>query len=73
MTSVLKKGQKEDPVYHGSLSLILVPKEFVKQIIFRPIMQYVQDKQVFGSSQHRFMTGRSYLTHLISFHDSWPT
>ena len=66
--STYKKGQ-EDLGNYRPVSLTLVPGKVVEQIILSDMKQDVQDNQVTRPSQHGFMTGRSWLTNLISFYD----
>jgi len=66
---VYRKGQKEDPGNYRPVSLTLVPREVMEQIILSAIMRHIQDNQVIRPSHHGFVKGRSCLTNLISFYD----
>jgi len=72
VTSIYKKGCKEDPGNYRPVSVTSVPGEDLEQIILSEITQHVGGTQETRPSQHRFMKGRSCLTNLISFYD-WVT
>ncbi|PKU49671.1 rna-directed dna polymerase from mobile element jockey-like [Limosa lapponica baueri] len=69
VTSIYKKGWKEDPGNYKPVSLTSVPGKVMEQIILSAIMQRMKDTQVIRPSQHGFMRGRSCLTNLTSFYD----
>ncbi|KAK4820577.1 hypothetical protein QYF61_001817 [Mycteria americana] len=69
VSPMYKKGQKEDPGNYRPVSLTLVLRKVMEQIVLSAITQHVQDTQVIRPSQHGFMKGRSCLTNLISFYD----
>ncbi|KAK4817636.1 hypothetical protein QYF61_021782 [Mycteria americana] len=70
VTPIYKKGHKEDPGNCRPVSLTLVLKKVMEQIISSAaIMQHVQDNQVIRPSQHVFMKDMLCLTKLISFYD----
>ncbi|TRZ07038.1 hypothetical protein HGM15179_020067, partial [Zosterops borbonicus] len=69
VTSVHKRGGKEDPSNYRPVSLTSVPGKIMDQFILSVIMQHLQDGQGLRPSQHGFRRGRSCLTNLISFYD----
>jgi len=69
VTPIYKKGQKEDPGNYRPVSLTSVPGKIMEQFILSALTGHVKDNQGIRPSQHGFMTGRSCLTNLISFHD----
>ncbi|KAK4810207.1 hypothetical protein QYF61_011801 [Mycteria americana] len=69
VTPNYKKGRKEDSGNDRSVSLTLVPRKLMEQIILTAITRHVQDNQVIRPSQHGFRKGSSCLTNLISFYD----
>ena len=69
MTSTYKKDRKEDLENYSPVSLTLVPRNVVEQVILSEITWHVWDNWGIGPSQHEFMKDRSCLTNLISFYD----
>ncbi|PKU31106.1 rna-directed dna polymerase from mobile element jockey-like [Limosa lapponica baueri] len=69
VTPIHKKGQKDDPRKSRPVSLTSVPGKVMEQIILSAIMRHMTDTQAIRPSQHRFMSGRSCFTNLISFCD----
>jgi len=69
VTSIYKKGWKEDPRNYRPVSLILVPEKITEQFILSAATGHMKDNQGIRPSQHEFMKGRSCLTNLISFYD----
>ena len=67
--AIFKKGWKDDPGSYRPISLTLVPRKFMEQIISGAIMDQLKVNQGIRPSQHGFMNGRSCLTNLISFYD----
>jgi len=59
VTSIYKKGWKEDPRNYMPVSLTLVPGKIMEQIILSALTGH--------GNQHGFIKGRSCLTNLISF------
>jgi len=69
VTSIYKKGQKEDPGNYRPVSLTSVPGKIMERFILSALRGHVRDNQGIRPSQHGFMKGRSCLTNLISFCD----
>ncbi|RMC10397.1 hypothetical protein DUI87_13201 [Hirundo rustica rustica] len=69
VTSIHKKGGREDPSNYRPVSLTSVPANIMVQFILCLITQNLQDGQGLRLSQHGFRRGRSCLTNLISFYD----
>ncbi|KAK4816876.1 LOW QUALITY PROTEIN: hypothetical protein QYF61_024518 [Mycteria americana] len=67
VTTIFKKGRKEDPGNYRPVSLTSVPGKLMEQIILSAITQHLEDNQGIKPSQHGFRKGRSCLTNLISF------
>ena len=65
MTPIYKRGHKEDPGNHRSISLTLVSGKVTELIILREITRHVQDNQEIRPSQHEFMNDMSCFTNLI--------
>ena len=69
MTSIYKKGQKEDPENYRPVILTSVPGKITEQFILSALTGHVKDNQKIRPSKHLFMKGRSCLTNLISLYD----
>ncbi|GAB0206903.1 mitochondrial enolase superfamily member 1 [Grus japonensis] len=69
VTSIYKKGWKEDPGNYRPVSLTSVLGKIMEPFILSVLTKHVQDNQGIRPSQHGFMKGRSCLTNLISFYD----
>ncbi|KAK4828802.1 hypothetical protein QYF61_000859 [Mycteria americana] len=69
VTTIYKKGRKEDPGNYKPVSLTLVPGKLMEQIILSAITRHVENNQGIKPSQHGFRKGRSCVTNLISFYD----
>ncbi|GAB0183449.1 mitochondrial enolase superfamily member 1 [Grus japonensis] len=69
VTSIHKKGQREDLGMYRPVSLTLVLWKVMEQIIFSANTRHIQDNHVIRSSQHRIMKGRSCFTNLISSYE----
>jgi len=68
VTSVYKKGQKEDSGNDKPVSPTSVLRKVMEQIILCALTGHVKDNEGIRPSQHGFMTGRSCLINLISFY-----
>ncbi|TRZ06102.1 hypothetical protein HGM15179_021005 [Zosterops borbonicus] len=68
-TPTYKKVWKEDSGNYRPVSLTLVPRKIMEEIIASAITWHIQDNQGNRPSQHGFRKGRSCLTNLISFYD----
>ena len=62
MTSIYKKGQKEDPKNYRPVILTSVPEKIMEQFILSALTGHVKDNQGIRPSQHGFMKGGSSLT-----------
>jgi len=69
VTSIYKKGWKEDPRKYRPVSLTSLPGKIMEQFILSALTGHVKDNQGIRPSQHGFMKGRSCLTNMISFYD----
>jgi len=69
VTSVFKKGKKEDPGNYRLVSLTSIPGKVMEQLILEVIIKQVEEKKVIRSHQHGFTKGKSCLTNLIAFCD----
>ena len=68
MTSIFKKGQKDDPGSYRPISLTSVLGNVKEWIISVAMMDQLKVNRRIRPSQHGFTNGRSCLTNLISFH-----
>jgi len=69
VTSIYKKGWKEDPANYRLVSLTAVTGKIMQRFIQSALTRHVKDNQGIRPSQHGFMKSRSYLTNLISFYE----
>ena len=65
----MKKGKKEGPGNYRLVSLTLILRKVMEQLILETISRHMNDKKVIGSSQNAFTKENSCLTNLIIFHD----
>ena len=72
VTPIYKKGHKEDPRNNRPVSLTLVLRKVMEQIILGEITRHVCGIQGIRPSQHGFMKGMLCLTNLFSSYD-WVT
>lgn len=64
---ILSSRKEEDPGNYRLIIITLIPAKVMRQLILDAILSHMKDKKVLGSSLHRFMKGKSCLTHLIAF------
>jgi len=69
VTSIYKKGRKEDPRNYRPVSLTSLPGKIMEQFILSALSGHVKDNLGIRPKQHGFMKGRSCLTNLSSFYD----
>jgi len=69
VTSVFKKGKKEDPGNYRPVSLTSIPGMVMEKLILEVIIKQVEEKKVIRSSQHGFTKGKSCLTNRIAFYN----
>ena len=70
ITSIYKKGSKEDPGNYRPVSLTSVPGKIVEQkIIVDNMLDHVRNECMIRDSQHGFTRGRSCVTSLVAFND----
>ena len=50
ITPIYKKGQKEDPGNYRPVSLTLVPRKLMEQLILSTIIQHMRDNQMISPS-----------------------
>ena len=72
VTSVFKKGKKEDPGNYSPVSFTSIPGKLMEQLILGA--RHIKDNRFIMGSQHDFTKRKSCLTNLVAFYDvitSW--
>ncbi|PKU37596.1 rna-directed dna polymerase from mobile element jockey- hypothetical protein [Limosa lapponica baueri] len=69
-TPIFMNSYKEDLGNYRTISLILIPRNMMEQLITEAISKHMKDKIVTRSSQYGFMKGKSCLINLIGFYDN---
>ena len=65
ITPVYKKGDRNLPANYHPISLTSIYSKIVKHVIYRFIMNHLQNNQVLSDNQHGFRAGFSCTTSLI--------
>ncbi|XP_039244049.1 uncharacterized protein LOC113999848 [Pipra filicauda] len=65
----LRTGKKEYPGNYGPISLTSVPVKIMENIILGGTEKCLEDNTVIGHGQHDSMSGKSFLSNLISSYD----
>ncbi|PKU44748.1 rna-directed dna polymerase from mobile element jockey- hypothetical protein [Limosa lapponica baueri] len=69
VTSVFKKGKKEDSGNYRPFRLTSIPGKVMEQLLLGVISKHMEEKKAIRSSQHRLTNGKSCLTNLIAFYN----
>lgn len=68
-TLIFKTGKKGDLGNYRPVGLTSVHRKVIAQSLLEAIFSHVRYREEAGSSQHRFIKGKSYPTNLTTFCD----
>jgi len=69
ITPIFKKSKKEDAGNYRLVSLTLIPRKVIEQLILETISRHMMDKKVIRRNQPGFTKERLCLTNLLNFYD----
>ena len=65
--AIYKKGTKGEASNYRPVSLTSIPCKILESIIKDALMHHLSENNLIKDSQHRFMTGKSCTTNLVTF------
>ena len=71
VSPIYKKGNRNQAENYRPVSLTSVICKLFESIIGDTLVHHLEEKLLIGSSQHGFRKGRSCLTNLLAFLDSY--
>ena len=70
ITSIFKKGKKDDPGNYQPVSVTSVLQKVMEQTLQETMLRHVEGREEIRENQHGFTKGKSSLTKLVAFSDS---
>ena len=69
ITSIFKKGKKDDPGNYQPVSVTSVLQKVMEQTLQETMLRHVEGREEIRENQHGFTKGKSSLTKLVTFSD----
>ena len=67
VTAIFKKGEKSKAENYRPISLTSVPGKLMERLVRNAIVDHMTENNLFSTSQHGFISGKSCITQLLEF------